>query len=741
MPPKRPAQKPTALRNVYQFRSEDKVLFKTCKELKSGLTPLDVPGDGSTKTAINLHKKLQNYQRERFRGFNAEELRSLDSLAPYYEFEENLLLYTLDNPLHPVFQKERWSQPLLLHQALFPLDLGRNGFWDVQNDIVWAQLIPGLRIASQILEQAQSWPWWDTLLNGDLKGIELALIPESAQKNGLNRIFPREASIAGAPKEVARNRDRLKKMAKSIEFHLTSERVDPHTSLRRQWTMIGETESQTDGPTIVWIGIETLEPLLNPQITRAERMLCHFRVACTVIHEFSHAIWHHTIQKEVMEDDDPTTNPEPYTGDEIWAEGFSMEVQLFGGLTLSFNSPTSNGIAGLPVAGFFQGEMSESLCPSLLYVETNPILLLDPPSGWDTPVYYPVPLPYFYNLHNSDLWNHVRKRDVTALHLGPKVLGIRDLGFAKYGQVNMPRPDNEETEDDIMTDDSMPEDVQDTIASENGRRRQVKKLLEALENPQNIPLASPALVGAEPNVESDAGTLSLDKFNEIVTFLRLNRFKLAMHTMHFNMGVHVLFAHITRAGLSISYEEFRAFLNNLKKDKKDQRMLLEVTTMSSGPLPTRATVAVLQNGWTGIDSVTQKPIPPAVTRPPHTKPSQLNLDWFTKCTDLVMDEDGPYGYFYQPDLFDFDIEKFRRLANQASLEIGTRGNFEFVGPLFQDCIREFEAQNYKWALGPPGIIRKLKNGWPVLAAGNKRKKPTAVRGVKNNKKQNKRVKR
>lgn len=41
------------------------------------------------------------------------------------------------------------------------------------------------------------------------------------------------------------------------------------------------------GPTITWFSFELLAPLLDGRISVAERMLCHFRVAVTLLHEFS----------------------------------------------------------------------------------------------------------------------------------------------------------------------------------------------------------------------------------------------------------------------------------------------------------------------------------------------------------------------------------------------------------------------------------------------------------------------
>ena len=65
-----------------------------------------------------------------------------------------------------------------------------------------------------------------------------------------------------------------------------SEYISPDTGLVRCRTVNAETESQ-QGPTITWFSIELLSPLVDKRVSVAERMLCHFRVAVTLLHEFT----------------------------------------------------------------------------------------------------------------------------------------------------------------------------------------------------------------------------------------------------------------------------------------------------------------------------------------------------------------------------------------------------------------------------------------------------------------------
>lgn len=76
-------------------------------------------------------------------------------------------------------------------------------------------------------------------------------------------------------------------MTKNIEFYLMSEYISPHTGLERKWTVAAETEPFQEGPSIIWFSIELVAPLLDQRISYAERMLCHFRIAVSLVHEFT----------------------------------------------------------------------------------------------------------------------------------------------------------------------------------------------------------------------------------------------------------------------------------------------------------------------------------------------------------------------------------------------------------------------------------------------------------------------
>jgi hypothetical protein len=92
-------------------------------------------------------------------GFTADQLRILETLAITHEASpsDNITLDCL--PIHPIFDKQRWMVPLPRHLAQYPLGLGRPGYWNVENYLVWDALKTALQLASQALDNIHTWPW------------------------------------------------------------------------------------------------------------------------------------------------------------------------------------------------------------------------------------------------------------------------------------------------------------------------------------------------------------------------------------------------------------------------------------------------------------------------------------------------------------------------------------------------------------------------------------------------------
>jgi hypothetical protein len=72
-----------------------------------------------------------------------------------------------------------------------------------------------------------------------------------------------------------------------FRFRIGSGCVSPHTGLRAAYNRSAETEHEYQEDSTIWVAFETISPLLDKRISVAERMLCHFKLGVTIIHEFS----------------------------------------------------------------------------------------------------------------------------------------------------------------------------------------------------------------------------------------------------------------------------------------------------------------------------------------------------------------------------------------------------------------------------------------------------------------------
>lgn len=85
------------------------------------------------------------------------ELHAIESVAPL--ITDGDLPNFSEVEIHPLYERKKWCVKRGKHQANYPMGRGRAGYWDVSNEQVWDAMIPGLKLASQILDNANSWPW------------------------------------------------------------------------------------------------------------------------------------------------------------------------------------------------------------------------------------------------------------------------------------------------------------------------------------------------------------------------------------------------------------------------------------------------------------------------------------------------------------------------------------------------------------------------------------------------------
>jgi hypothetical protein len=106
---------------------------------KSGITPLPMTNaPGLSPTARDFIGDMEDYQRARFRGFTAQELDTLDSMAALYPDGSRPIADRLENPLFPLYDRIKWDTEgsIPKHIAPWQLGKGRDGYWLVHHFIL-----------------------------------------------------------------------------------------------------------------------------------------------------------------------------------------------------------------------------------------------------------------------------------------------------------------------------------------------------------------------------------------------------------------------------------------------------------------------------------------------------------------------------------------------------------------------------------------------------------------------------
>lgn len=106
---------------------------------KSGLTPLiEVPDYAISNVQLDYKNTYHLYQRHRIAGgFGTHELMDLDAFAPLFDWQEENLpdggvdISYLNIAIHPLLQRQNWTQRLWDHMPKYPLKGGRVGYYEV----------------------------------------------------------------------------------------------------------------------------------------------------------------------------------------------------------------------------------------------------------------------------------------------------------------------------------------------------------------------------------------------------------------------------------------------------------------------------------------------------------------------------------------------------------------------------------------------------------------------------------
>jgi hypothetical protein len=113
-------------------------------------------------------------------------------------------------------------------------------------------------------------------------------------------------------------------------------------------------------------------------------------------------------------------------------------------------------------------------------------------------------------------------------------------------------------------------DQRNEIAIESTRRRYTNDLLQALGVVANSQFSGPnpapvraAGIGMDTKIQDFGSNFPFAKLASFIDFIKANQLVLAIPTMHFPMAAHVFYAHVTRLGHQIKWEDFRQFLQEV----------------------------------------------------------------------------------------------------------------------------------------------------------------------------------
>jgi hypothetical protein len=122
---------------------------------RSGLSPRYWPEDHEpqfpTQFALMDYGLERSYQRTMLHGFTSSTLHAIGALD-----KPDVKPPNLDNQIHPIFDRDH---DMWVGIGTMPLDHGLPGTYTAHNDIIWNAMLPSLRLASKLVENAHCWAW------------------------------------------------------------------------------------------------------------------------------------------------------------------------------------------------------------------------------------------------------------------------------------------------------------------------------------------------------------------------------------------------------------------------------------------------------------------------------------------------------------------------------------------------------------------------------------------------------
>ncbi|KAF7924838.1 hypothetical protein EAE99_006315 [Botrytis elliptica] len=392
----------------------------------SGLTPLAplFPKAHMDPEEIVLRNRIEDFQREQFDGFTARELADMDVIT-----DRHLKDSTLDNPIMPLFQQERWEiqphQPDLTRDHMYPLiiDGVQRGDWSMHNPLVYEKLKPVLQLASRTIMSMYTLPWFAALIFGERVPIDPARIrPKDEVPDNLVSFLPYNIT------DYSLVRKRMKEVFDDLEknwnckFGFMSPDEDPRgpeypidpedtlpdsvyglTVTNYQYMEYHEAENK-EWQIYVWLAYSRLQSLFRNDLSTSERKMVEWATAITLVHEIIHAInfvCPRTDGTRVENPDDE--NPPWFFDEEPLAEaGFSFEVALNGGTVRSFTT-----VKGMPYGHWFEtiwpSVESQDLCGSKSITLRNP-------GPFDYQEKFPIPASFYEDMQQKEFWDYMVHR-------------------------------------------------------------------------------------------------------------------------------------------------------------------------------------------------------------------------------------------------------------------------------------------------------------------------------------------
>ncbi|KAF7896504.1 hypothetical protein EAF00_006518 [Botryotinia globosa] len=393
----------------------------------SGLTPLAplFPKANMDPEEIVLRNRIENFQREQFDGFTAREFADMDVIT-----DRQLKESTLDNPIMPLFQQQRWEiqphQPDLTRDHMYPLiiDGVQRGDWSMHNPLVYEKMKPVLQLASRTIMSMYTLPWFAALIFGQRVPIDPARIrPKDEVPDNLVSFLPYNITdYSVVRKRMEQVFDDLEKNW-NCKFGFMSPDEDPRgpeypidpedelpdsvyglTVTNYQYMEYHEAEDK-EWQIYVWLAYSRLESLFKNDLTTSERKMVEWATAITLVHEIIHAInfvCPRTDGTRVQNPDDE--NPPWFFDEEPLAEaGFSFEVALNGGTVRSFTTA----VKGMPYGHWFEtvwpSVESQDLCGS------KSITLMNP-GPFDYQEKFPIPASFYEDMQQREFWDYMVHR-------------------------------------------------------------------------------------------------------------------------------------------------------------------------------------------------------------------------------------------------------------------------------------------------------------------------------------------